>query len=67
MFESEVITICLLFHMSGFRCFKYLDLFYVQKHLKAEFPRTVSYNRFTELRQGVLMPMVILLKTCYLG
>jgi len=67
MSESEVITICILFHMSGFRCFKHFYLFYVKKHLKAEFPRTVSYNRFTELSQGILMPMVVFLKTCCLG
>jgi len=67
MSESEVITICLLFHMSGFSCLKHFYLFYVQKHLKAEFPRTVSYNRLTELSQGVLFPMTIFLKTCCLG
>jgi len=67
MSESEVITICLLFHMSGFRYFKHFYLIYVKKHMKAEFPRTVSYNRFTELSQGVLMPMAIFLKTCCLG
>jgi len=67
MSESEVITICLLFHMSGFRCFKHFYMFYVRKYLKNEFPRTVSYNRFTELSQGVLMPMAIFLKTCCIG
>lgn len=31
------------------------------------FPNTVSYNRFTELMQQSLMPMVLFLKTCCLG
>jgi len=67
MSKSEVISICLLFHLSGFRCFKHFYMFYVQRHMQAEFPRTVSYNRFVELSAGVLMPMTIFLKTCCLG
>jgi hypothetical protein len=67
MSKSEVITICLLFHLSGFRCFKHFYLFYVQRHMPGEFPQTVSYNRFVELSQSVLLPMSIFLKTCCLG
>jgi len=53
MSKSEVISICLLFHLSGFRCFKHFYMFYVQRHMQAEFPRTVSYNRFVELSASV--------------
>ena len=67
MSKSEVITIYLLFHLSGFRCFKHFYIFYVQKHMIEEFPNTVSYNRFLELMQGVLLPMTIFAKTCCLG
>ena len=67
MSKSEIISICLLFHLSGFRCFKHFYIFYPQKHMQAEFPHTVSYNRFVELSQSVLMPMTIFLKTCCLG
>jgi hypothetical protein len=67
MTKSEVITISLLFHLSGFRCFKHFYIFYVQKHMTNEFPDTVSYNRFVELSQSVLLPMTIFLKTCCLG
>ncbi len=67
MSKSEVISICLLFHLSGFRCFKHFYLFYVQRHMQGEFPKTVSYNRFVELTQEVLMPMAMFLKTCCLG
>ncbi len=67
MSKSEVISICMLFHLSGFRCFKHFYLFYVQRHMQGEFPQTVSYNRFVELSQSVLMPMTIFLKTCCLG
>ncbi len=67
MSKSEVISICPLFHLSGFRCFKHFYMFYVQKHMQREYPKTVSYNRFVELSQSVLMPMSIFLKTCCLG
>lgn len=67
MSESEVITIYLLFHVSGFRCFKHFYIYYVQKHMQSEFPKTVSYNRFLELMQSALMPMTIFAKTCCLG
>ena len=67
MSTSEVITITLLFHLSGFRTFKHFYIFYVQKHMKNEFPKTVSYNRFVELMQGSLMTMTMFAKTCALG
>ncbi|WP_462265937.1 IS982 family transposase [Mucilaginibacter sp.] len=67
MSKSEVMCISLLFHLSGFRCFKHFYMFYIQRHMQAEFPRTVSYNRFVELSQSVLMPMTLFLKTCCLG
>tara|TARA_B110000014_G_C19998894_1_gene517580 strand:- start:63 stop:956 length:894 start_codon:yes stop_codon:yes gene_type:complete len=67
MSKSEIITITILFHISGYKCFKHFYLFYVQKHLTQDFPDTVSYNRFTELIQQNLMPMTLFLKTCCLG
>ena len=67
MSKSEVITLCILFQLSGFRTFKHFYIFYVQKHMKSDFPATVSYNRFTELVGQNLMAMSLFLKTCYLG
>ena len=67
MNSSEVITIILLFHLSGFRTFKHFYVFYVQKHMQKEFPITVSYNRFVELMQSNLIKMAIFAKTCCLG
>jgi hypothetical protein len=54
MSNSEVISILLLIQMSGFKCFKHYYIFYVQRHMQAEFPVTVSYNRFVELSQLLL-------------
>jgi hypothetical protein len=67
MSKSEVITLTILFQLSGFRTFKHFYIFYVQKHMKDEFPATVSYNRFTELVGQNLMAMSLFLKTCCLG
>jgi hypothetical protein len=67
MSKSEVITLCILFQLSGFRTFKHFYIFYVQKHMKSDFPATVSYNRFTELAGQNLMAMSLFLKTCCLG
>ena len=67
MSKSEVITLTILFQLSGFRTFKHFYIFYVQKHMKDDFPNTVSYNRFTELISQNLMAMSLFLKTCCLG
>jgi len=67
MSQSEIITIAIIFQLSGFRTFKHFYLFYVKTHMKEEFPDTVSYNRFTELMQQNLMAMTLFLKTCCLG
>ncbi len=67
MSTSEILTITVLFHLSGFRNFKHFYIFYVQKYLKGEFPETVSYNRFTELMQSNMLALSLYMKTCYLG
>lgn len=67
MSPSEIISIMILFHLSGFRCFKHFYIFYIQKHMQAEFPKTVSYNRFTELMQANILPLTMFLKTCCMG
>lgn len=67
MSPSEIISIMILFHLSGFRCFKHFYIFYIQKHMQDEFPKTVSYNRFTELMQSNILPLTMFLKTCCMG
>ena len=65
--DSEVMTILVSFHLSGMRNLKHYYLFYVCKHLESEFPRLVSYNRFVELQQRVLLALVLFLKSCRMG
>ena len=66
MSTSEILTITVLFHLRGYRNFKYFYIFYVQKHLTQEFPKTVSYNRFTELMQSNMLALSLYMKTCCL-
>ena len=67
MSQSEVITIMILFHFGSFKNMKHFYEYFVKQHLKSEFPQTVSYNRFVELMQSVILPMTIFLKTCCWG
>lgn len=65
--DSEVITISVYFHIKAFRNFKHYYVNYVCQHMKEYFPQAVAYNRFVELMQSALLPMVIFLKTVCLG
>ena len=60
---SEVMTIMIHFHQSGYRTFKHYYLRHVQQHLRSEFPKLVSYNRFVRLMQRALVPLTIYLYT----
>lgn len=61
---SEVMTIIVYFHASGYRNFKQYYLEYVKRHLRAEFPELVSYNRFVELMKGAVVPLSVYLENC---
>ena len=65
--DAEVVTIIIEFHLGGYRHLKYFYTQYVQKHLQSEFPETVSYNRFVELQQKVLLPWCCSLRLCKWG
>lgn len=67
MSDSEVITIMVLFHQKGYRCLKHFYLNHVRRHMQSDFPNTVSYNRFVELQQKAIVPMVLFLQMCCLG
>ena len=59
---SEVMTIVVCFHNYGNRTFKDFYLKSVSLHMKKEFPNLVSYTRFVELIQTVLVPLVAFLQ-----
>lgn len=60
---SEVMTIIICFHLSGYRTFKDFYTQYVLKHLFWAFPRLVSYTRFVELMANSIIPLGAYLNT----
>lgn len=58
---SEIMTIVILFHMSGYRTFKDFYLLNVCKDLKAYFPKSLSYSRFVQLIECALLPLAVFL------
>jgi hypothetical protein len=64
---SEVMTLQVLFHLSGFRNFKTFYTGYVCRHLNSWFPELVSYNRMVELCGASVVPLAVYLKSRALG
>ena len=60
---SEVMTILVLFHHKQYKNFKAYYQDYVCCHLRWAFPNLVSYSRFVQLSQEVLVPLSIFLNT----
>jgi transposase len=60
---SEVMTILILFHQSGYRNLKQFYLQFVCQFLQSEFPSLVSYNRFVEFERDALVPLSAYLQT----
>ena len=63
MHASEMMTILILFQQSHYRTFKAYYTEYVQRHLRSEFPKQVSYQRFVEVMPTLLVPLVAYLHT----
>ena len=62
MSKTEVMLIMILFHDSGYRCFKHFYLEKVCKQLRHLFPKVVSYNRIVELEREVAVPLTLFIK-----
>jgi transposase len=60
---AEVMTLLMVFQSSSYRDFKHYYTHYVPCVLKQEFPKRVSYNRFIELAQSILIPLSAYLHT----
>ena len=67
MTKAEVMTIMIIFHASGYRCFKHFYTEYVCRHMRHMFPKTVSYNRMVELEKSVALPLALFVKKVLLG
>ena len=62
---SELVTIFIWFHCSGYKNFKQYYLEYVCRHLRKEFPRLISYSRFIQLMPRLVVPIAMFLKASF--
>ncbi|MGB3791033.1 MAG: IS982 family transposase [Phormidesmis sp.] len=62
---SEVMTIVIAFHGSGFRTFKDFYTCQVLPHWRSAFPHLVSYTRFVELVPWSVMALACFLQTTF--
>ena len=62
---SEIMTILIHFHQAHYRDFKTYYTEHVCQHLRGEFPKLVSYERFVILMPSVLGPLSAYLKSLY--
>ncbi len=59
---SEIMTLCVYYHFSGYKTFKAYYENHVLIHLREEFHSLVSYSRFVELKGKVNLLLVLLAK-----
>jgi len=67
MSDSEIMTVLLLFHFGTFKNFKHYYLHYIGIHLKKDFPKLLSYNRFISIEHRVFVPMMFFMNTVCFG
>ena len=61
--HSEIITLIVFYHQSGYRTFKWFYERHVCKNRTKEFPTLVSYNRFIELLPDILIPLTFFMQS----
>ncbi|MBC7923309.1 MAG: IS982 family transposase [Ferruginibacter sp.] len=60
--DSELMSICVFYHESGYKCFQYYYQQMVVPILKSYFPKLVSYERFLCLITRILPGLYLFLK-----
>ncbi len=63
MNSSEIITLLVAYHQSGYRTFKWFYVNHVQKHWLSGFPHLLSYNRFIELVPHIIVPLTAFMQS----
>ena len=56
---SEIMTILIMYQLSGYRTFKWYYIHQVMEYQKQDFPTLVSYNRFVEIMKYALVPLIL--------
>lgn len=60
---SEMITLLVYYHQSGYRTFKWFYQNQVQKHWQSAFPGLLSYHRFIELIPQIMGPLTAFMQS----
>ena len=60
---SEIMTISIGFHLSGYRNFKWYYTRLISKEYRKFFPKLVSYNCFVELMSQAALPLTMFVQT----
>jgi len=58
---SELLTIMIGYHLSGYKCFKYYYLYEIGIKHRDKFPKLLSYNRYVQLMPRLFLPLYVLL------
>ena len=56
---SEIMTILIMYQLSGYKTFKWYYTKYVMVYQKKDYPDLVSYNRFVEIMKFALVPLIL--------
>lgn len=67
MSESEMMTIVIYYHYSGFKCFKWYYNFVIRKLFKSYFPNAFSYSRFIQLMAELNLYLAFFMTACRLS
>lgn len=62
---SEMLLIEILFHISGYKCFKHYYLYYICQHHRNKFAKLPSYQRFVANKKQLFLPITILLHSLF--
>ena len=65
--SSEVMTICIYYHYSGYKTFKDFYTKHVLKYMQKDFNGLVSYTRFVELKQEIALALYLFLRLKRMG
>jgi hypothetical protein len=67
MAESEMMSIVIFYHHSGFKCFKYYYECIILGRLRSYFPAALSYSRFVNLMKKSQLSLFTFLACCRLA
>ena len=56
---SEIMTILIMYHLSGYKTFKWYYTKYVIVHQRKDYPDIVSYSRFVEIMKFAFVPLIL--------